>query len=71
MRKKRHPFRGLIFGLLFGLGLGIMTIVYGINTLGVATPWVAVVLGLVIGMLVALFVPAPWGRRRPPSAPQG
>jgi hypothetical protein len=58
MRKRRHPFRGLFFGLLLGLGAGALTIVYGINVLGGLTPWAAVVAGVVIGLLVALFVPS-------------
>lgn len=64
MRKRRHPFRGIIGGLLLGVGLAIMAIVYGINTLGMLTPWVALLIGLAIGILL-VFVPRPWGRRRP------
>jgi drug/metabolite transporter (DMT)-like permease len=64
--KKRHYIRGLFFGLLFGLGLGLMAIVYGWYFLGNYTPWILVVLGLVIGVLLA-FVPRPWGRSSAPS----
>jgi hypothetical protein len=65
MRRKRHPFRGLFFGLLLGLGLGLMAIIYGIYILGPLTPWIIVILGLVLGLLLA-FLPRPWGRRQPP-----
>lgn len=57
MRKRRHPFRGLLFGLLLGLGLGLMSIIYGINSMGVLTPWAAVVLGIVLGLIV-VFIPS-------------
>jgi hypothetical protein len=65
-RTRRHPWRGLFFGLLFGFGLGLMAIVYGWYFLGNYTPWILVALGLVIGLLVA-FVPRPWGRSPAPS----
>ena len=58
MSKRRHPFRGAFFGLLFGLGLGLMTIIYGITVLGGWTPWAAVVAGVVIGLAMAYFVPS-------------
>jgi hypothetical protein len=60
--RKRHPFRGLFSGLLLGLGAGIMTIVYGINTLGALTPWIVVVAGIVLGLAVA-FIPSRKARR--------
>jgi hypothetical protein len=64
MVKKRHPFRGLFFGLLLGLGLGLMAIIYGLYFLGPLTPWILVVLGILLGLLMS-FVPRPWGRRDP------
>lgn len=65
MRKRRHVLRGIIGGILFGLGLGLASIVYGFTYFGPPTPWVMVLIGLIIGILL-MFVPAPWGRRRPP-----
>jgi hypothetical protein len=65
-RKKRHPIMGLFFGLLLGLGLGLMAIIYGIYFAGPMTPWILVVLGVVIGLAMA-FVPRPWGRSQPPA----
>lgn len=67
MRKNRHPFRGIIGGVLLGLGLAIGTIVYAVNPLGAMTPWIAFILGLVIGILL-VFVPSPRkGRTKPPA----
>ncbi len=64
-RKRRHPWRGIFFGLLLGLGLGLMAIVYGFYVLGPLTPWILVGAGVVIGLLMA-FMPRPWGRRPAP-----
>ncbi len=68
-RTRRHPWRGLIFGLILGIGLGLMSIIYGINTLGDLTPWAGVLIGLILGILL-IFVPRPWGRSAPPPAAQ-
>ena len=67
MVKKRHPWRGLFFGLLLGIGLGLMAIIYGFYALGPLTPWFLVILGVILGLLL-VFVPRPWGRRPPPMA---
>ena len=58
MRKRRHPIRGAVSGLLLGLGAALVTIIYGINVLGPLTPWLVVLAGVVVGLLVALFVPS-------------
>ena len=68
MRKNRHWLRGIIGGVLLGLGLGLASIIYGITLFGPPTPWVMALIGLVLGILL-VFVPAPWGRRRPPPPP--
>ena len=65
-RKKRHPIMGLFFGLLLGLGMGLMAIIYGIYFAGPMTPWILVILGVVIGLAMA-FVPRLWGRKPPPQ----
>ena len=49
-----------------GLGLGLMAIIYGLYFIGPLTPWILVILGVVIGLVMA-FVPRPWGRSRPPA----
>jgi hypothetical protein len=67
MRKRRHWFRGILGGLLLGIGLAIASIVYALPLFGPLTPWIMVLVGLVIGILL-VFVPRPWGRRaRPPA----
>lgn len=65
-RKKRHPIMGIFFGLLLGVGLALMAIIYGIYFAGPMTPWILLVMGVVIG-LVMVFVPRPWGRKGPPA----
>lgn len=69
-RKRRHPFLGLLFGLLLGLGLGLMAIIYGWYFIGPLTPWILVSLGVVVGLVMA-FVPRPWGRSGPPPMRTG
>lgn len=64
-RRVRHPWRGVVFGLIFGAGLGLMSILYGINTFGDLTPWAALLIGLLIG-IVLVFVPRPWRRQAAP-----
>jgi peptidoglycan/LPS O-acetylase OafA/YrhL len=56
-RKEHHPIRGIVGGLLLGLALGLGSIVYSFNELGVTTPWALVGLGLVIGV-VMVFLPS-------------
>lgn len=66
MRKRRHWLRGVVGGLLVGIGLALAAIIFAFNPLGVMTPWVMLVLGLVLGVAL-VFVPAPGTlRRRPP-----
>jgi hypothetical protein len=65
--KKRHPWRGLFFGLLLGVGLGLMAIIYGWYWVGQYTPWLLVVVGIVFGLLVS-FVPRPGGDKAPPTS---
>ena len=51
----RHPFRGLLFGLVLGLGGGILAVVFGVVPVGALSPLVALgaggVIGLVLGFL--------------------
>ncbi len=51
----RHPFRGLLFGLVLGLGGGILAVVFGVVPIGALSPLVALggggVIGLVLGFL--------------------
>lgn len=67
LRKHRHPIRGIFGGLLLGLGLALATVVYSINAAGPMTPWIAFVIGLVVGIAL-VFVPSI--RKGRPSRPQ-
>lgn len=53
---------GILGGLLFGLGLALMLIMYALMLLGSWTPLAAIVVGLVIGFVIVLM-----GRRSPPA----
>jgi hypothetical protein len=66
--KERHPFRGFFGGLLLGLGVALLLIFAGFVPMGELTPWVILVLGVVIG-LVAAFAGPTRGRRTPTHHP--
>ena len=55
-----HPIRGAVYGLLFGLGLALVLMVF--KVLGLSLP-LMIVLGLVFLVLGAV-----WGRFAPPRA---
>ena len=40
---------GLASGLLFGIGLAVMLVLYGKAALGTKAPWLAVLVGLLVG----------------------
>jgi hypothetical protein len=67
VRKHRHPIRGILGGLIFGLGLAVGTIVYSINTAGPMTPWIALGIGLLLGILLIYMPSIRKGRRQPPT----
>jgi multisubunit Na+/H+ antiporter MnhB subunit len=63
VNRKRHPFRGFVAGLLLGLGVSIMLLIYGKVTTESGWPVLAVTGAFaVIGVLVGLFGPTR-GRR--------
>ena len=49
-----HLGRGLLTGILLGVGLAVLTIVFGFMPFGAVTPWVALVAGPVVGAVVGL-----------------
>lgn len=63
VRPKRHLIRGLLSGLLLGLGLALLVIVYGKAPFGVATPYVIVICGVMAGLVNALVGPTRTTRR--------
>ena len=63
MNRKRHPIRGFFAGLLLGLGVSIMLLIYGKVTTEQGWPVLAVIGAFcVLGVLVGLFGPTR-GRR--------
>jgi predicted lipid-binding transport protein (Tim44 family) len=66
-RIRRHPIKGLIGGLLLGLGAAIMLVIYRVIAFGTNTPVVVVVVGVVVGLALSLFAP-PRGRKRATAA---
>ncbi len=49
-----HFGRGLLMGLLLGVGAAILTIVFGFMPVGAITPWVALAAGPIVGAFVGL-----------------
>jgi hypothetical protein len=63
----RHWVRGFLGGLLLGLGLALASIIYGVTPIGAFSPWGAIALGVLIGLLVALLPAIRGGRTKPPA----
>lgn len=61
VRVQRHPIRGILSGLLLGLALALMVLVYGKAPFGTMTPWICLGAGLVAGLAMGLAGPV---RRR-------
>ncbi|HEU5300902.1 MAG TPA: SH3 domain-containing protein [Acidimicrobiia bacterium] len=66
---KRHPIRGFFGGLFLGLGIALLLVVTSQIALGTLTPLVIVVVGVVAGVLWAMFGPARPRRDRSEAAP--
>ncbi len=60
---KRHPIRGLLYGILLGLGLMLLVVGQGIAALGTYPPFIVLIVGIVAGTL--------WGMYGPAKAPKG
>ena len=58
VERKRHPIKGLIFGLLLGLGLALLAISYSLAPVGEITVECLVIAGAVLGLLWGLLGPA-------------
>jgi hypothetical protein len=58
-----HPIRGAVYGLLFGVGLALVLMVFKVLALSVPLILVLAVVFLVLGAL--------WGRFAPVRAPKG
>lgn len=60
-RTKRHPVRGVLAGLLTGIGAALLLVVLSVIALGTLTPYLCIMGGAVAGLLWALVGPT---RRR-------
>lgn len=60
---KRRPIRGLLYGLLLGLGATLFVVGQGIAALGTWPPFLVLVGGVVVGVL--------WSTMGPAKAPKG
>ena len=63
---KKRPVRGGVWGLFLGLGLALLLIAYNVIALGTLTPYVVLVLGIVVGVLWGVYGPAK-GSDEPPE----
>ena len=66
---KRHPIRGFIWGILFGLGLALIAIGQGYAALGTLPPFILVIVGIVVGTVWGLVAPAKQPKGEPPRQP--
>lgn len=55
---RRHPLRGLLAGLLIGLGVAILLVIYGAAPLGPATVVIVLVVFMLLGVASAWVLPA-------------
>jgi hypothetical protein len=69
-RGKKHPIRGFFAGLLLGLAVAQLLIVFSVIALGTSTPWIVVLACIVFGVLWSLFGPARLRGSRPASEVQ-
>lgn len=60
---KRHPIRGLFWGLITGLGLALVAVVIKVMTLSLVNVIILVAIGVVFGIV--------WGLFGPEKAPKG
>jgi len=65
----RHPIRGFIWGLVFGLGVTGLLMVFSIVELSIPNLIIYTAVGAVVGLLWGLFAPAKKPKGAPPAAP--
>ena len=60
---KRHPIRGFLYGIVFGLGLALVAIGQSWAALGTLPPFILLVVGIIVGTV--------WSTFGPPKGPKG
>jgi hypothetical protein len=63
---KRHPIRGFLYGIVFGLGLMMLAVGQGWAALGTWPPFILFVVGLVVATLWGMYAPAKPPKGEPP-----
>jgi hypothetical protein len=61
MNVKHHPIRGALGGLLMGVGIALLLIVYGSAPFGVATLWIPPLVLLILGVIWGMVGPTKGG----------
>jgi hypothetical protein len=64
---KRHPIRGFLYGIFFGLGLVLIVVGQGIAALGTWPPVIVFVVGLIAATLWSIYGPAKAPKGPPPA----
>ncbi len=64
---KRHPIRGFLYGIFFGLGLALIVVGQGIAALGTWPPFIVFIVGVVAATLWGLYGPAKAPKGPPPA----
>jgi len=60
---KRHPIRGFLYGIVFGLGLMLIVVGQGLAALGTWPPFIVFIVGIGVGTLWSMFGPAKGPKR--------
>jgi len=66
---KRHPIRGFLYGIVFGLGLAMIAIGQKWVALGTWPPFIIFIVGIVIGTAWSTFGPAKAPKGASPTRP--
>ena len=67
-KTKRHPIRGFLYGIVFGLGLAFIAVGQSWAALGTWPPFLLLIAGVVIGTLWSTFGPAKGPKVAPAAA---